>query len=362
LNKIQVIKKIDSLLGPFIAPLVERLFPPKDRTGENISAVLIIRPGGIGDAVLLIPIIALLRKKYPYAVIEVLAEKRNSGVFALCPYVSSVFHYDAPAEFLATMRRTYDIVIDSEQWHRLSAIAARLTRTPMTIGFATNERKKMFTHPVPYSHDEYEMHSFMNLLFPLIGNISRDIDIPFLTIPPDMTDKVKLLLKPVMCNKMVALFPGGSIQERQWGSGHFHRTAKLLSDEGYGIVVVGGNDDVRAGKEIVSGLSNALNLCGKLSLPETAAVLKESALLIAGDSGIMHVGYGLGIKIVALFGPGREKKWTPRGKNIRVINKHLPCSPCTTYGYTPRCEKKAACMSAITVDEVISNSLVLLEG
>ena len=357
-----MIKKIDSLLGPFIAPLVERLFPPKDRTGENISAVLIIRPGGIGDAVLLIPIIALLRKKYPYAVIEVLAEKRNSGVFAFCPDVSSVFHYDAPAEFLATVRRTYDIVIDSEQWHRLSAIAARLTRTPMTIGFATNERKKMFTHPVPYSHDEYEMHSFMNLLFPLIGNISRDIDIPFLTIPPDMTDKVKLLLKPVMCNKMVALFPGGSIQERQWGSGHFHRTAKLLSDEGYGIVVVGGNDDVRAGKEIVSGLSNALNLCGKLSLPETAAVLKESALLIAGDSGIMHVGYGLGIKIVALFGPGREKKWTPRGKNIRVINKHLPCSPCTTYGYTPKCEKKAACMSAITVDEVISNSLALLEG
>jgi lipopolysaccharide heptosyltransferase II len=361
LNKIQVIKKIDSLLGPFIAPLVEGLFHPEDRTGDNISAVLIIRPGGIGDAVLLIPIIALLRKKYPHAAIEVLAEKRNSGVFALSPDVSSVFHYDAPAEFLATMRRTYDVVIDSEQWHRLSAIVARLTRAPMTIGFATNERKKMFTHPVPYSHDEYEMHSFLNLLTPIIGTITRDIDMPFLTIPPDMAGNVKPLLKPVAGNKMVALFPGGSIQERQWGSGHFHQTAKLLSDQGYSIVVVGGNDDVRAGKEIVSGLSNALNLCGKLSLPETAAVLNESALLISGDSGIMHVGYGLGIKIVALFGPGRELKWAPRSSRVAVINKNLSCSPCTTFGYTPKCPINTECMKSISVEEVVKKVRALMQ-
>jgi lipopolysaccharide heptosyltransferase II len=362
LNKITVTKKIDSLLGPLIAPVVERLFPPKDRTGKDISAVLIIRPGGIGDAVLLIPTIALLKEKYPHAVIEVLTEKRNSGVFTLSPGVSSVFHYDAPAEFLATLQRTYDVVIDSEQWHRLSAIVARLTRAPMTIGFATNERKKMFTHTVPYSHDEYEMHSFMNLLTPLIGTITRDIDMPFLTIPPDVTDKVKPLLMPVLSNKMVALFPGGSIAERQWGSGRFHKTAKLLSDQGYGIVAVGGNDDVRAGQEIVSGLSNALTLCGKLSLHETAALLKESSLLIAGDSGIMHVGYGLGIKIVALFGPGRELKWAPRSSRVAVINKHLSCSPCTTFGYTPKCKNNAECMKLITAEEVFAQAVNLLEN
>ncbi len=79
-------------------------FPPRTEPAKDISAVLIIRPGGIGDAVLLIPTIALLKKKYPYAVIEVLTEKRNSGVFALSPDVSSVFHYDAPAEFLATVQ------------------------------------------------------------------------------------------------------------------------------------------------------------------------------------------------------------------------------------------------------------------
>jgi ADP-heptose:LPS heptosyltransferase len=231
----------------------------------------------------------------------------------------------------------------------------------MTIGFATNNRKKLFSHPVSYSHDDYEMHSFMNLLAPIIGTNTRDLEMPFLMVPPVMTDKVKPLLGPVLRNKMVALFPGGSIKERQWGSGRFHQTAKVLSDQGYGIVVVGGNDDVRAGNEIVSGLSNALSLCGKLSLPETAAVLKESALLIAGDSGIMHVGYGLGIKIVALFGPGRELKWAPRSSHVAVINKNLSCSPCTKFGYTPKCPIDAECMKRITVDEVFAKARALMQ-
>jgi ADP-heptose:LPS heptosyltransferase len=74
----------------------------------------------------------------------------------------------------------------------------------------------------------------------------------------------------------------------------------------------------------------------------------------------MHIGYGLGIKVLALFGPGREKKWAPQGKNCTVVNKHLPCSPCTTFGYTPKCRNNAACMSAITVEEVVRETLALL--
>ena len=89
--------------------------------------------------------------------------------------------------------------------------------------------------------------------------------------------------------------------------------------------------------------------------------MKEAVLLITGDSGIMHIGYGLGIKIVALFGPGREKKWAPRGRNCIVINKNLSCSPCTTFGYTPKCKKNAECMKQITVEEVFAAAMVLLE-
>jgi ADP-heptose:LPS heptosyltransferase len=69
----------------------------------------------------------------------------------------------------------------------------------------------------------------------------------------------------------------------------------------------------------------------------------------------------LGIKVLALFGPGREEKWAPRGKNCKVINKNLPCSPCTTFGYTPKCKINAACMGSITVEEVFQASMKLIE-
>ncbi|NTW66307.1 MAG: glycosyltransferase family 9 protein, partial [Nitrospirae bacterium] len=316
---------------------------------------------GTDEEALLIPSIVLLKKAFPHAAIDILAEKRNSDVFAFCSDVSAVYHYEIPSELFKAIRQTYDVVIDSEQWHRLSAVVARMTRAPISIGFATNERKKLFTHLVSYSHNDYEMDSFMNLVELLIHNVTRERSMPFLTISPEVTDTVRPLLEPLMKRKIVALFPGSSIDERRWGNDRFHQAAKLLSDWGYGIAVVGGNEDIKAGQEIAAGISTALNLCGKLSLPETAAVLKESALLIAGDSGIMHVGYGLGIKIVALFGPGRELKWAPRSSQVAVINKNLSCSPCTKFGYTPKCPIDAECMKRITVDEVFAKARALMQ-
>jgi ADP-heptose:LPS heptosyltransferase len=360
-SKITFIKKIDALIGRAIGLPIGRLFPPKAWAGNGFHSFLIIRPGGIGDAVLLIPSLAALKKQFPDAVVNVLAEKRNSAVFTLCPDISNIYRYDVPREFLAAVRGAYDAVIDTEQWHYLSAAAARLTRAPLLIGYGTNERQRLFTHPVSYSHDDYEVYSFSHLLGPLKMETACTPKVPFLSIRPDVKEKAQRLLQRLSDRSVVAVFPGGSINERKWGSDRFHRTAKLLSDEGHGIVVVGGNDDVRAGKEIVSGLSNALNLCGKLSLPETAAVLKESALLIAGDSGIMHVGYGLGIKIVALFGPGRELKWAPRSSRVAVINKHLSCSPCTIFGYTPKCPINAECMKSIAVEEVVEKVRALMQ-
>jgi ADP-heptose:LPS heptosyltransferase len=322
---------------------------------------LIIRPGGIGDAVLLIPAILAIKKTFPESTVDILAEKRNSAVFMLCSDINRVYHYDKPKELLGAIRGNYDIVTDTEQWHRLSAVVTKLVGAPRSIGYATNERKKMFTDPIPYYQDDYEVMSFINLIAPITGHETFDTKMPFLTIPESFAGAIKHLLRGFGNRKIIAIFPGGSIAERRWGSDRFHKVATHLNRQGYGIVVVGGTDDIQAGEKIVSGLSGALNLCGKLSLPETAAILQESSLLITGDSGIMHIGYGLGIKILALFGPGREKKWAPRGKHCMVINKKLACSPCTTFGYTPKCKINSACMGSITVEEVVRASMNLIE-
>jgi len=356
----KLLKLLDAMAGILVTFMPRPVQQDLGKMSPDRLRLLIIRPGGIGDAVLLIPVLLSVKKIIPESTIDILAEKRNSAVYSLCPDINRVYHYDKPKELLDAIRGSYDIVIDTEQWHRLSAVVTKLANAPRSIGYATNKRKKMFTDPIQYSQDDHEVLSFFNLIVPITGEETSDEKMPFLTIPESCAGAIKHLLRGYGTRNIIAIFPGGSIVERKWGGGRFHLTAKLLFEKGYAIVVVGGKDDFRAGEQIVSGLTGALNLCGKLSLPETAAVLKESSLLITGDSGIMHIGYGLGTKVLALFGPGREKKWAPRGRNSRVINKHLPCSPCTTFGYTAKCKKSAMCMSAISVEEVFTEAMTLL--
>ncbi|MFH1027028.1 MAG: glycosyltransferase family 9 protein, partial [Pseudomonadota bacterium] len=103
-----------------------------------------------------------------------------------------------------------------------------------------------------------------------------------------------------------------------------------------------------------------LNLAGKTSLQDTAAIMDRSALLVSGDSGVLHIAAGLGKPTVSLFGPGRSEKWAPQGDRHIVINRQLPCSPCTTFGTTPSCPRDAECLRSITPDEVANAVTMLL--
>jgi lipopolysaccharide heptosyltransferase II len=325
-SKIEILKRIDSILGKIAVQLLD--VPSQKVAGT--SSFLIIRPGGIGDAVLLTPAIKVLRRAYPEATIDLLAERRNAGIFSMVPEVDKVFHYDSPRELVGVLGRRYDFVIDTEQWHRLSAVVSRFTTASLSIGYATNERSRLFTHHIPYSQDEYEAISFLNLLIPL--GIDEDAAFPasFLSVSDTAEQRTESLLGEFSGKSFVTLFPGGSIPIRRWGVERFKLLSGILNAKGIPVVVVGGKEDVVAGDNILAvkyGLN--LNLTGKTSIIETAAVINKATLLVSGDSGILHIGVGLGKPTVSLFGPGIAKKWAPRGENHIVINKNLPCSPCT---------------------------------
>lgn len=353
---LRLMKTIDRFIGRTFARLLP--IPAVPAIQPLPQAILLIRPGGTGDAVLLAPAIIRLKKNYPDVIITVLAEHRNAGVFALVPAVDQVYCYDSPSEFMHVLRGCYDMVIDTEQWHRLSAVVARLIRGPVKIGFGSNERRRMFTHTVTYSHDDYEADSFNRLLSPLRITSSR-YTVPFLKVSDEARATATSLLAPLDGRPFVVLFPGASITERRWGVERFHQVAETLSGQGYSIVVVGGQDEYQDGEVIIR--AGGLNLAGHTSLAETAGILEQSQLLISGDSGVLHIAVGLDLPTVSLFGPGIAAKWAPRGVRDIVINHRLDCSPCTRFGTTPPCPYGARCMREITVDEVIEAALSILE-
>ena len=349
ISRVEFLKILDALLGRLMAATLPA-------SGVTVAVteprrVIVIRPGGIGDAVLLAPALAAIRKRYPAADITVLAERRNAAIFGLCPAVDQVLLYDQPRELLTAIRGRFDVVIDTEQWHRLSAVVARLAASPVKIGYGTNERARLLTHPVAYSHDDYEALSFFNLLKPLGITAPDSVPVPFLFPANDDRHRATELLAPMAGREYVVIFPGASIPERRWGAGRFAELARCLEREGRAVVMVGGREDAVDG-ELIAG-ATGLNLAGRTSLPGTAAVIEGAALLVSGDSGVLHIAAGLGVPTVSLFGPGRQNKWGPRGSGHLVINHHFACSPCTSFGSTPKCPHKVRCMREITVEEVL---------
>ena len=357
MNKIELLKRLDAIIGIVLS----HLLPYASGCDKNtvVRRILLIRPGGIGDAVLLAPAIGGLKKKFPQAKITVLAEKRNAGVFALIPGINRVLRYDVLGDFLVALRLKPDVAIDTEQYHRLSAVVARMIGATTLIGYGTNKRARLFHHAVPYSHDTYEADSFFHLLIPLGITPLASMTSPFLSVPTTAHARVTQLLAPLSNRPFIVIFPGASIPERRWGAECFRQVAVRLAEQGYGIVVVGGKDDTATGATIINA-AGGLNLANQTSLAETAAVIGRAALLVSGDSGVLHLGVGLGAPTVSLFGPGIAKKWAPRGPHHRVLNHHRPCSPCTKFGYTQKCQRNAECMKEITSDEVFQAAMILL--
>lgn len=323
--------------------------------------ILLIRPGGIGDAAIFASSVINIKNYLPDSHITILAERRNCGIFSLLRQVDELFCYDIPQEFFKVFLKKYDVVIDSEQSHYLSAVVARFVKAPVKIGFDTNERHRMFTHPISYNLEEYESFNFFALLKPLGIDSQSNNEAVTLSIPSYSVVKADNMLQSLDSKPFITIFPGASIPEKRWGVEHFRQVAKILSASEIKIVVIGGKEDRQLG-DIIAGDGFGLNLAGLTSLPETAAVIQKSTLLLSGDSGVLHIAVGLGIPTVALFGPGRVSKWAPRGANHIVINKKLPCSPCTFFGNTPPCPINVQCMQDITVDEVVRSVKTLFHA
>jgi lipopolysaccharide heptosyltransferase II len=351
--KIKLLKLLDRVIG---VPLL-RLFKESKRdegiTPETIKKILLIRPGGMGDLVLLLPMIQILGEKLQNAEIDVLCEKRNAAICKFSKKIKKVYLYDNIFDLVKCLRNKYDLTIDTEQWHRFSAIVALLTKAPVRIGFNTNDRRKLFTRPVPYKCEDYEIKSFLHLIAPVTGEVQFNREEPFIDITQAWPAHLLPGVNPEK-DKIACIFPGSSVKEKKWQIEKFAKVASALINKGYKPVLIGSSKDSKIAKKINHYEKSCLDLTGKTSIKDVAGILKKSELLLSADSGLMHLAYAIGTPTISLFGASNIKKWAPKGKNHITISKRLTCSPCSQFGYVPKCRKKLHCMSLITAEEVIS--------
>jgi heptosyltransferase-2 len=149
---------------------------------------------------------------------------------------------------------------------------------------------------------------------------------------------VEPLLAGLRPEPLVAIHPGsgGYSRARRWEPGKWAVVAdELVRRHRAQIVLVGtpadGAADVQA-----SMAAPSLDLTGKTTLPQLAAVLARCDLFLGADSGVMHVAAAAGAPIVALFGPSNALAWgpwTPEAPST-VVRLGLRCSPCSYVGHS----------------------------
>ena len=160
-------------------------------------------------------------------------------------------------------------------------------------------------------------------------------------------------------DKIVSVAPGARSHTKQWTREGFVSVSKSLTAKpGVKVVLVGDQHDLKISTQIAqaSGDAAVLDLCGKTSLKQLAAVLKKSALLITNDSAPMHIAWAVETPVVAIFGPTDPARYRPAGPKDVVIRKALKCSPCRL----ALCKTDNECMELISPEEVFQAARSIL--
>jgi heptosyltransferase-2 len=161
---------------------------------------------------------------------------------------------------------------------------------------------------------------------------------------------------------LVALAPGAAWSFRRWPEDRYISLGRWLQEDyGASIVILAAPTERALALRIENGLveNRTLNLAGRTTIMQTAAVLKRCQLFIGNDSGPVHLAAAAGVPVVGFFGPGEYERFKPWGVRHEAIRIGLPCSPCSQncVFVDPRCIRGISLERAKEVTAGILRSL-----
>jgi lipopolysaccharide heptosyltransferase II len=155
------------------------------------------------------------------------------------------------------------------------------------------------------------------------------------------------------------LAPGTLWETKHWPAESFASVAKYFLEQGWAVVLAGSGKDRAVCQRVSAAAPGVLDLSGKTTVSQLAALIRQAAMCVTNDSGPMHLAAAVGAPLVAIFGP-TDSLWVgPYGKPESVVRADLPCSPC----YLRRikdCPFGHACMKQVTPAQVIARVEQLL--
>jgi heptosyltransferase-2 len=336
---------------------------------KKFTNILIIQTAFIGDAILTLPLIQVLKSNYSHSSIDVIVIPRTSEIFINHPAISRVICYDKHGidkgiqGFLKLrtklISKKYELIIVPHRSLR-SALLAKMLKPICAIGFDRSVGRYFFHLLTHYNPSTHEIERNLSLLEPLnIGPITNVLP----RLYPSNQDAmiVDHILKDFnikIDKKMIAIAPGTIWNSKRWPKDRFATASKLLSIEGYSVVLIGGKEDSTLCNEIIemAETANIYNIAGRLSLLQSAELVRRCRALISNDSAPMHLAVAVGTPVIAIFGATiPEFGFAPRGpEDIVLETKGLKCRPCSIHGGNKCPIKTFECMLSISPQRVVS--------
>ncbi|MEP7286402.1 MAG: WecB/TagA/CpsF family glycosyltransferase [Chloroflexota bacterium] len=347
----------------------------------TLNRILAVELADIGDLILTTPALFALRETFPSAQIDMLTTAHAAPILDGTGLVDQVilfnkFAFDRPTDLLrpanlgealtlAQKLRSghYDAVLI---FHHLTtrfgawkyAALAMATGAPIRAGL-DNGRGWFLTHrTTDYGFGKYHQVKYWLNVVRLLGVQVRDVRLHIGISEADRAWASEHL--PDRNKPFVAIHPGsgGYSTARRWEPEKFAAVADAIHDSAT-IVLVGGPDD--GANEVINHMHYteeypAVNLVGKTTLGQLAAVLERCDLYIGADSGVMHLAAAAGKSdLYALYGPSNAKAWGPWHVENSIVRSGVRCSPCSYVGHTiglrHGCEART-CMKLITPRDI----------
>lgn len=285
---------------------------------------LVVSVNWIGDAIMAMPALQVYCNVHPGIELAVFARGALADLWSLHPATSRVIRYEGRPDVFHPVYHLLRGEGFSTAWilpnSFRSAWMTFRSGIPRRIGVAGGLRAPLLTERrvAPLPEKTHQAWEYLALMTPE-QNIEK-IPAPELAIPGELRTAVAKKF-PRSTKKIIGMIPGAARgPAKRWPAGHFAALANMFVRDGYDVELYGGLDDRGLCEGIVASVGEHVrNLAGQTSIPEWAALMEGCALVVANDSGGMHLAAALGRPVVALYGITDPEKTGPLGRTCIVL-------------------------------------------
>lgn len=326
------------------------------------SNILVIRYSALGDVVLATSVLEPLRARFPRARIEWVTDALYAPLLEGLPEIACVHTLakggpNSALSVAARLRGHFDVVVDLQNKFR-SAMVARAA-APLRTAFRRRTAARAVLSLFGSDPPLVRAHA-TRLYAEALRSFGIDGPGP---LKVNLSAQARALAADALQGveaPAVAIAPGARWATKRWPAERFAAVADALAAEGFRIVLCGGpsDRDAFAAFRAATRSKVAADL-SFLPLDALAAAIARVQLLVACDSGPVHLATAVGTPVLALFGPTSQTRWGPPAPGW-ALSLGLPCAPCSNHGgdYCPAGHHR--CLGDLAPEAVIAAAREML--